>query len=175
MLKEDIRVNKITFPKLLLYIITLNPFCLIILYRLSSWLQSKGIKVLPTMIRSLGIAIFSADISPYAKIGGGLRIAHTVGIVIGSDVVIGKNAHIFHNITLGSGNETKNGRTMPTIGDNVSLFAGSVVVGPVKIGDNVSIGANAVVTKSFPNNVVVGGVPGRVIGTIEIANSLKCM
>lgn len=43
------------------------------------------------------------------------------------------------------------------IGDNVFIKEG------VSIGSNVVIGANSVVTKSFPDNVVVAGVPAIVI------------
>jgi len=43
------------------------------------------------------------------------------------------------------------------IGDNVFIREG------VSIGNNVVIGANAVVTKSFPNNVVIAGVPAIII------------
>lgn len=37
----------------------------------------------------------------------------------------------------------------------------------VSIGDNVIVGAGSVVTRSFPDNVVVGGNPARVICTLE--------
>ena len=37
----------------------------------------------------------------------------------------------------------------------------------VTLGNGVVVGAGAVVTKSFPNNVVLGGVPARVIKRIE--------
>lgn len=43
------------------------------------------------------------------------------------------------------------------IGDNVCILPG------VSIGDNVIVGANAVVTKSFPKNVVIAGVPAKII------------
>ena len=43
------------------------------------------------------------------------------------------------------------------IGDNVSIMPG------VAIGDNVIVGANAVVTHSFPDSVVIAGVPARII------------
>lgn len=175
MIKEDYKAYGLNVFKLIVCILTLNPFCLVALYRLSNWLHTKGVKLIPNMIRALSVILFSADISPRAKLGGGLRIAHSVGIVIGYDAVIGKNAHIFQNVTIGSANEAKNDRVMPTIGDNVSFFAGSVVVGPIQIGDNCSVGANAVVTKDFPANVVIAGVPARIIGTVDVANSLKCM
>ena len=37
-------------------------------------------------------------------------------------------------------------------------------------GDNVVVAAGAVVTKSFPDNVVVGGNPARILKTIEEEN-----
>lgn len=52
---------------------------------------------------------------------------------------------------------------MPTIGDNVSIGAGAVLLGGIKIGNNVSIGANAGVLKDLPENVVAVGVPAKVI------------
>lgn len=46
------------------------------------------------------------------------------------------------------------------IGNSVTILAG------VELGDNVTIGANSVVTKSFPSNVVIGGVPAKVLKEI---------
>jgi maltose O-acetyltransferase len=40
----------------------------------------------------------------------------------------------------------------------------------VELGDNVVVGANAVVTKSFPSNVIIAGVPAKVIKQIEKAD-----
>jgi serine O-acetyltransferase len=45
--------------------------------------------------------------------------------------------------------------------------SGAKVMGGIEIGDNVVIGANAVVTKSVPPNVIVGGIPARVLRTKE--------
>ena len=52
---------------------------------------------------------------------------------------------------------------MPIIGDNVSIGSGAVVVGPIHIGDNVSIGANSYVDKDIPDNVVVAGIPAKIL------------
>ena len=41
-----------------------------------------------------------------------------------------------------------------TIGNNVFIGAGAIILPNVKIGDNVIIGAGSVVTKDIPNNSV---------------------
>lgn len=54
-----------------------------------------------------------------------------------------------------------------TVGSNV-YFGNNVIVLPgVNIGNNVVVGAGAVVTKDIPDNVVIGGVPARVIKTAD--------
>ncbi len=48
-----------------------------------------------------------------------------------------------------------------SVGDNVMIGAGAVILGNIKIGNNVQIGANAVVTHDIPDNCVAVGVPAR--------------
>ena len=48
------------------------------------------------------------------------------------------------------------------MGNNVTVGAGSKILGPIRIGNNVVIGANSVILKAVPDNSVCVGVPGRV-------------
>ncbi|MBJ1640764.1 chorismate mutase [Enterococcus faecium] len=53
------------------------------------------------------------------------------------------------------------------IGNNVWLGGGVIVTPGGTLGDNVVVGAGSVVTKSFPDNVVIAGNPARIIKTVE--------
>jgi len=50
-----------------------------------------------------------------------------------------------------------------TIGNNVWIGGGTIIMPGVKIGDNVVIGAGSVVTKDIPSNKVSYGNPCRVV------------
>ena len=49
------------------------------------------------------------------------------------------------------------------IGNNCWLGANSIILPGVVLGDNVIVGAGSVVTKSFPGNVTIGGVPAKIL------------
>jgi len=55
-----------------------------------------------------------------------------------------------------------------TIGHNVWIGGRAIINPGVTIGDNAVIASGAVVTKSVPDNTIVGGNPARVIRTIEV-------
>lgn len=50
-----------------------------------------------------------------------------------------------------------------TIGNDCWIGAGAIILGGVTLGDNVTVAAGAVVTRSFPGDCIIGGVPARVI------------
>jgi acetyltransferase-like isoleucine patch superfamily enzyme len=50
-----------------------------------------------------------------------------------------------------------------SVGNNVWIGYGACLLRGVSVGDNAVIGTNSVVTKSVPDNAVVGGVPARVL------------
>ena len=51
----------------------------------------------------------------------------------------------------------------PTIGNNVEIGFGAVIIGKIKIADGIKIGANSVVIQDVPSFCVVAGNPVRVI------------
>lgn len=53
------------------------------------------------------------------------------------------------------------------IKNNVWLGEGVVVLSGVTIGENCIVGANSVVTKSFPSNCVLAGIPAKIIKEIK--------
>lgn len=58
--------------------------------------------------------------------------------------------------------------TLPIqIGNNVWIGEGVSILMGVSIGDNSIIGANAMVNKSFPPNSVIGGIPAKLIRSIQ--------
>ena len=52
-----------------------------------------------------------------------------------------------------------------TIGDNVFVGAGAIILPGVTIGNDVIIGAGAVIAKDIPDDSVVVGNPASVIGS----------
>lgn len=47
------------------------------------------------------------------------------------------------------------------------MCCGAKIIGGIHVGNNVVVGANAVVCKDVPDNVVVGGVPAKVIKKVD--------
>ncbi len=59
------------------------------------------------------------------------------------------------------------------VGHNVWIGYGACILRGVSVGDNAVIGTSAVLTRSFPANVVLAGVPARVIRMREEPRQLR--
>jgi acetyltransferase-like isoleucine patch superfamily enzyme len=59
------------------------------------------------------------------------------------------------------------------VGHNVWIGYGVCVLRGVSVGDNSVIGTSAVLTRSFPANAVLGGVPARVIRMRDAPSSMR--
>lgn len=88
-------------------------------------------------------------------------------IEIGDRVTIAPRCHILaHDAS--TKRELGHTRIAPvTIGNDVFVGAGSIILPGVTIGNKVIIGAGSVVSRSIPDNSLAVGVPCRVIGSYE--------
>ncbi len=93
------------------------------------------------------------------KIGKGLIIQHGFSTIIWPESM-GENCQIWQNVTIG---RARPGEGRPTIGRNVKICTGAIVLGNITIGDNVTIGAASVVLKDIPDDCVVCGNPARIV------------
>jgi len=91
----------------------------------------------------------------------GLYVLHVGPRNINGNAVVGKNCALHTNVGLVAGGHNSGA---PSLGDNVVIGTGAVVLGDVSIADGIAIGANAVVNKDFTEkNIAIAGVPAKKI------------
>lgn len=93
----------------------------------------------------------------YVELGNNVQFASCT--ILGHD---GSNAMLnrAYNVTL-------EGVGPVRIKDNVFIGHNAIVMPGVTIGPNAIVAAGAVVTKDVPEGSIFGGVPGRVIGSVD--------
>ena len=157
-IKEKDPAAKSTLEIILLY----QGFHALILHRLAHKLYKLKVPFLPRLISQFSRFITGIEIHPGAQIGKNFFIDHGMGVVIGETSIIGDNCLVYQGVTLGGTGKEK-GKRHPTIGNNVTLGAGAILLGNITIGDNSNVGAGSVVIKSAKENSTLVGVPARVI------------
>lgn len=114
------------------------------------------------------------------KIGRNSYIGNlsTIQVSTGTEVIIGDNTAISHNVriyTLNRNpndiikNKSKIGLSTGSvkIGNNCWIGANVFICQGICIGDNCVIGANSVVSKDIPDNSIAAGAPIRILKHIN--------
>lgn len=92
-------------------------------------------------------------------------------IRIGDNCMFGPGVHIYtatHPLEPAERNSGLEYGKPVIIGDNVWIGGRAVINPGVVIGNNVVVASGSVVTKSVPDNVVIGGNPARILKAIEV-------
>jgi serine O-acetyltransferase len=136
-------------------------------FRLAHVLHTMGVAFLPRMMTEWAHSRTGIDIHPGAEIGTHFFIDHGTGVVIGGTTKIGDRVRLYQGVGLVARSLAKHverdgqghalgGKRHPTIGDDVTIYAGATIVGgDTVIGDRTVIGGNVWLTRSVPADAVV--------------------
>lgn len=108
------------------------------------------------------------SISSHSSVNKGSFINAIGQIDIGEDVIIGPNViihsanHKFDSTSVPIRNQGHDHKKV-TIGNDVWIGGGAIILPGVRIGEGSVVAAGAVVTKDVEKYSVVGGVPARVL------------
>jgi len=116
------------------------------------------------------VIMMGAVINIGAVIGEGTMI--DMNAVVGGRGTIGKNCHIGAGAVVAGVVEPPSAKPV-VIEDNVLVGANAVILEGITVGQGSVVAAGAVVIEDVPPNVVVAGVPARVIKQIDAKTQSK--
>lgn len=134
-------------------IISNNNELAVFLFRLGDVLHRYGEEDLKPQIHWLLKELCSCEIYFNNEIDTGLYVVHGHGTVIGSRNKIGKGFKIHQGCTIG--HKKNGGGAGNVIGNNVTLYANSAIIGELNIGNNAVIGAHVLVVRDIQENAIV--------------------
>ncbi len=135
--------------------------------RLAHILYHQKVPLVPRMMTEIMHSTTGIDIHPGAHIDDGVFIDHGTGVVVGETAVIGAGVKIYQGVTLGAlsfpkdegGALIRGSKRHPTIGKNVTIYAGATILGDITIGDDSVIGGNVWLTESQPPRTKIISAP----------------
>jgi serine O-acetyltransferase len=135
----------------------------IIHHRLAHMLHGLGAPLVARIVSEIANSKTGIDIHPGAAIGESFFIDHGTGVVIGETAVIGRNVRLYQAVTLGArsfpiddqGVLKKGLARHPRVEDDVVIYAGATILGPVTIGRGATIGGNVWITGDVPPGAIV--------------------
>jgi len=132
------------------------------LHHLAHGFWRHGLKFLGRAVSHLSRAVTGIEIHPGARVGRRVFIDHGMGVVIGETTEIGDDVLIYTGVVLG-GTSLEKKKRHPSIGNNVVLGTGAIILGAISIGNGARIGAGSVVVRSVPPGVTMVGIPARMV------------
>jgi maltose O-acetyltransferase len=131
----------------------------------------EDVVIRPPLMMDLG---YQTSIGRGTFINAGAVILDVARVVIGEACQIGPNVQILtptHPLEPEPRRAGWEAAEPITIGDNVWLGGGAIVLPGVKVGDDAVVGAGAVVTKDLPPGVVAAGNPARIVRELPSASA----
>ena len=137
----------------------------VLFQRLTGRQAGEGFRLFPPFYTDFGKNITIGD---HVFINSGCHFQDQGGIYIGDGALIGHNVVIATvNHDLDPANGRKNSYLPVKLGNHVWVGSNAVILPGVTVGEWAVIAAGAVVTRDVPPYTVVGGVPAKVIKTVE--------
>ena len=164
-LKEDIQTVLAKDPaaRSVMEVLLLYPGMQAIwLHRVAHWLWQHNRFFMGRLVSHFSRLLTGVEIHPAARIGRRVFIDHGMGVVIGETAEVGDDVLIYSGVVLGSAS-LEEFKRHPTVGNNVVLGAGAIVLGSITVGDNARIGAGAVVVRPVPAGATVVGLAAHVV------------
>ncbi len=130
-------------------------------HRIAHFFWKHNLLLIGRFLSHINRWLTGIEIHPGARIGRRLFIDHGMGVVIGETAEIGDDVLMYQGVVLG-GTSLEKKKRHPTLGSNVVVGTGAIVLGAISIGDEAMIGAGSVVIHDVPSGATVVGVPARI-------------
>lgn len=133
----------------------------IAIQRLAHQLYLDNVPLIPRIMSEWAHARTGLDLHAGAQIGTHFFVDHGTGTVVGETAIIGNHVKLYQGVglvarSLAAGQSLRGQRRHPTIGDDVTIYAGATIIGgDTVIGAGSTIGASVFLTSSVPPNSLV--------------------
>lgn len=170
-LEEDLAVFRLVHPgrgkmKYLYH----ADFKVVFLFRLAqACFRRPFLRPLAYALTVLNDTLHGVWIGPRVEVGPGFFAGHPRGLVVNPTTKVGHHCSMLQQVGLGGPNVV--------IGNFVEINAGAKIIsnkrgrGSLTIGDNVIVAAGAIVVDDVPSNSIVAGVPAKVVKELDSSDN----